>query len=81
MPTFFICEHLLLSTEHGFQHGVLPGQHLQRGVKQSATNIKPDILVAQAHCSSITAGFGLGTSQRKGWGIGLAVMLGKAAVP
>lgn len=32
-PTFFICEHFLLSTKHGFQHGVLPGQHLQRGVK------------------------------------------------
>lgn len=64
--TFFISEHFFLSTEHGFQHGVLPGQHLQCGVKQGPPNVEPDILVAQAHCSSITAGLGLGTGQRRG---------------
>jgi len=81
--TFFICEHFFLSTEHGFQHGVFPGQHLQCGVKQHPSNIEPNILVAQTNRSSITAGLGLGTSQRRGWrgGLRLAVLLGKAAFP
>lgn len=81
--TFFISEHFLLSTEHGFQHGVLLGQISQCGVKQGPANIDPDILVAQAHRSSITAGLGLGTGQRSGWGggVGLGVMLRQAAVP
>lgn len=64
--TFFISEHFFLSTEHGFQHGVPPGQHLQSGVKQVPPDVEPDILVAQAHCSSITAGLGLGKGQRRG---------------
>lgn len=77
--TIFISEHFLLSTEHGFQHGVLLGQYLYCSVKQGPTNIKPDILVAQANCSSITAGLGLGTGQRSGWGGG-GVMLGQTTV-
>lgn len=80
--TLFISEHFLLSAEHGFQHGVLPGQYLQCGVKQGPANIKPDILVAQANCSSITAGLGLGTCQMRGWrgGVRLGMMLGQTAV-
>lgn len=81
--TFFVREHFFLSAEHGFQHGVLPGQHLQCGVKQVPTDIESDILVAQAHRSLITAGLGLRTGKRRGRGgaVGLDVMLGQAAVP
>lgn len=81
--TFFISEDLLLSTEHGFQHGVLPGQHLQCGVKQGPAHVELDILVTQAHRTSITAGLGLGTGQRRrrGGAVGLGVMLGQAAIP
>lgn len=64
--TFFISKHFLFSTEHSFQHRVLPGQHLQCGVEQGPTDVEPDILVAQAHRFSITAGLGLGTGQRRG---------------
>ena len=69
--TFFISQHFLLSTEHGFQNGVLPGQYLQCGVKQGPTNINAGILVAQADRSLITAGLRLGTGQRRGWGGGV----------
>lgn len=81
--TVFISEHFFLSAEHGFQHGVLSGQHLQCGVKQVPADVESYILVTQAHRSSITAGLGLGTGQRRGWGgaVGLSVMLGQAAVP
>lgn len=66
--TFFVCEHLFLSAEHGFQQRVVSGQHLQRGVKQVPTDVESDILVAQAHGSSVSAGLVLGAGQRKGWG-------------
>lgn len=81
--TVFISEHFSLSAEHGFQHGVLSGQHLQRGVKQVPADVESDILVAQAHRPSITAGLGLGTGQRRGRGgaARLSVMMGQAAVP
>lgn len=83
--TVFISEHFSLSAEHGLQHGVLSGQHLQRGVKQVPADVESDILVAQAHRSSITAGLGLGTGQRTRRGrrgaAGLSVTLGQAAVP
>lgn len=81
--TLFVSEHFLLPAEHGFQQRVLPRQHLQRGIKQIPADVESNILVAQAHCSSITAGLGLGTGQRSGWrgAAGLAVMLGQAAVP
>lgn len=79
--TFFIGEDLFLSTEHGFQQGILSGQHLQCGVKQASTDIKSDILVAQAHRSTITANLSLGT--RQGWAgtEGLNMMLGQGVVP
>ena len=81
--TVFIREHFFLPAEHGFQHGVLSGQHLQCGVKQVPANVEPHILVAKAHRSSVTAGLGLGTGQRGGRGgaVGLSVTLGQAAVP
>lgn len=82
--TFFISEHFHLPTEHGFQYGVLSGKHLQCSVEQVSAHIKPDILVAQAYRSSITAGLGLGTGQGKGLGnvcVGLSVMSWQAAVP
>lgn len=80
---FLISEHFCLPAEHSFQHRVLSSQHLQCGVKQVPANVESDILVAQAHRSSITAGLGLGTRQRRGQGraVRLSVILGQAAVP
>lgn len=65
MFTFFISEHFLLSAEHGFQQGVLSGQHLQCAVKQHPANIEANILVGQSHRPPVAAGLGLGTSQRR----------------
>lgn len=79
--TLFIGEHLFLSTEHGFQQGVLSGQHLQCGVKQVSTDVESDILVAQAHCSTITANLSLGTGQGRVGTEGLNMMLGQGVVP
>lgn len=77
--TLFIGEHLFLSTEHGFQQGVLSGQHLQCGVKQVSTDVESDILVA--HCSTITANLSLGTGQGRVGTEGLNMMLGQGVVP
>lgn len=79
--TLFIGEHLFLSTEHGFQQGVLSGQHLQCGVKQVSTDVESDILVAQAHRSTITANLSLGTGQGRAGTEGLNMMLGQGVVP
>lgn len=79
--TLFISEDLFLSTEHGFQQGVLSGQHLQCGVKQVSTNVESNILVAQAQRSTITANLSLGTWQERAGTEGLNMMLGQAVVP
>lgn len=54
---------------------------MQRGVKQVSTNVESDILVAQAHRSTITADLSLGTGQGRAGTDGLNMMLGQGVVP
>lgn len=54
---------------------------MQCGVKQVPTDVESDVLVAQAHRSTITANLSLGTGQgRVGTG-GPRMMLGQGVVP
>ena len=46
--TFLVGQHLHAPTEHGLQHGVVPGECPHGGVVQRATHVKLDVFVAQA---------------------------------
>lgn len=61
--TFFVSQHLHSPTEHGLEHGVVPGEGPHCGVVQGASHIELHVLVAQPASLEATD-LGLGP---RGW--------------